>query len=94
MLLLAALPWLFSVSVASGWHGAGLTRRLDEGVQRCAKGPGSFVKAVMAAKASGGCGARCSARKRGRSARRPKAEDSTGCPAGGGLGASFPYLIG
>ena len=42
MLLLASLAWPFSVSVA--WDGVAprLTRRLDEGVQRCAKGPVTF----------------------------------------------------
>ena len=62
MLLLASLAWPFSVSVA--WDGVAprLTRRLDEGVQRCAKGPVTFRDAVMAAKAAGGAGAMLSGR--------------------------------
>jgi len=34
-----------------------LNRRRDQGVQRCPKGPVTFVMAVMAAKAPGGSGA-------------------------------------
>ena len=60
MLLLASLAWPFSVSVA--WDGVAprLTRRLDEGVQRCAKGPVTFRDGGDA----GGAGRRCGGRAR------------------------------